>query len=58
MFDVYCPRHQSRILLYLDNIHALVNGPDGVEISWRCGCGQTGTERFGPSVSRHDRGAA
>ncbi len=45
MFAVYCPAHRSRILMFADNIEALVNGPGGVEIHWRCGCGEVGVER-------------
>src|ERR1017187_4326663 len=45
MFAVYCPAHRSRILLFSDNIRALVNGPTGAELHWRCTCGAEGVKR-------------
>jgi hypothetical protein len=53
MFDVYCPRHRSRVLLFSDNVSALVNRPDALELHWRCTCGHTGIRRF----SRSPRGS-
>ncbi|TML39612.1 MAG: hypothetical protein E6G27_09970 [Actinobacteria bacterium] len=46
MFDVYCARHRSTVVLFDQNIAALVNGPDDLELHWRCTCGQTGVKRF------------
>jgi hypothetical protein len=47
MFDVYCPRHQARILLGPRSIQVLRNTPDGTVLHWRCRCGATGVEPFG-----------
>ena len=46
MFDVYCPRHAARLVLFTDDIEALVNGPDGVELHWQCSCGHRGVTPF------------
>ena len=43
MFQIHCPRHQSRVLLGSRAVEALVNTPDGVVVHWRCHCGATGT---------------
>ena len=43
MFAVYCPHHQSRVLLGSRSIQALVNTGHGVELHWRCRCGAEGT---------------
>ena len=42
MFVVYCPRHRSRILLFSDNIEALSKRPVGIELHWKCTCGERG----------------
>jgi hypothetical protein len=42
MFVVYCPRHRSQVLLFPDNIEALINEPDGIDMHWRCSCGEFG----------------
>ncbi len=49
MFTVYCPSHCRRVLLFPDNIEALINHPDGIDLHWRCTCGQTGVEHMGPA---------
>jgi hypothetical protein len=52
MFDVYCPRHQTRVLLGSRSIERLANTADGVVLHWRCRCGQRGalhTRRTGRS---------
>lgn len=43
MFEVYCPTHQSRVLLSSSCIEALHNTPDGIVLEWRCWCGDRGT---------------
>jgi hypothetical protein len=50
MFDVYCPRHQARVLLGSRSIESLVNAPDGVVLHWRCRCGERGVLHAGRSV--------
>ena len=42
MFSVECPRHDGRVLLGPEAIVALVSAIDGIEVHWRCTCGQTG----------------
>ncbi len=42
MFSVHCPRHGARVLLGLDSIEALVSTPEGIEVHWRCTCGDRG----------------
>jgi len=41
---VYC--HGSRGPPFPGNNSTLVNRADGVELHWRCTCGQTGVVRF------------
>lgn len=43
MFSVYCPRHDSKVLLTPRHIDRVVNTPTGVELHWHCPCGATGT---------------
>jgi len=45
MFSIQCPRHGGRVLLFAENIEAVVNTASGVEIHWRCTCDETGIER-------------
>jgi len=54
MFDVYCPSHDSRVLLGPRSIEAIVNTPNGVQLRWRCRCGATGTLRTGRPAHAHD----
>ncbi len=42
MFSVECPGHGGRVLLSPESIVALVWGIDGMEVHWRCTCGETG----------------
>ncbi len=42
MFSVECPCHRARVLLGPESIVALVSGDDGIEVHWRCTCGQMG----------------
>ena len=46
MFAIYCPTHQSTVLLGPRRIEALRNTPEGVVIEWRCYCGTGGTHSF------------
>jgi hypothetical protein len=43
MFDVHCPRHQTRVLLGSRSVDALEHTPDGIVVHWHCHCGATGT---------------
>ena len=42
MFEVFCPSHQSAVLLSTSRITALHNTSEGVVVEWRCWCGQAG----------------
>lgn len=42
MFEVWCPSHESRVLLPASRIVALRNTPVGPVLHWRCWCGTTG----------------
>lgn len=53
MFEVYCPAHQSAVLLSSSRITALHNHPDGMVVEWRCWCGHHGESAHGRSRSDH-----
>ncbi|MFN3257976.1 MAG: hypothetical protein ACE37B_20035 [Ilumatobacter sp.] len=42
MFSVFCPTHDSRVLMTRRNAISFWNGPDGAVIRWRCNCGHEG----------------
>lgn len=42
MFAPYCPVHNSRVLLFADNIDSIRSTDDGMEISFHCNCGYEG----------------
>lgn len=42
MFEVFCPSHQSAVLLSTSHIKAVHNTPEGVVVSWACWCGHAG----------------
>ncbi len=43
MFSIECPGHDTRVLLGPDAVVALLSTPGGgIELHWRCTCGQTG----------------
>lgn len=42
MFAPYCPRHDSRILLFTENIDAIEKGEAGLTIRFHCTCGYRG----------------
>jgi len=52
MFDIYCPRHQTRVLLGARSIESIRNTLDGIEVHWRCRCGATGTLMTGRAPRR------
>lgn len=43
MFAPYCPVHNSRVLLFADNIDAIHSTDHGMEIQFHCNCGYEGT---------------
>jgi hypothetical protein len=42
MFAVWCPRHESRVLLFPASILALETTSRGIRIRYRCTCGHEG----------------
>ena len=42
MFDIYCPDHGSRILLFANDIEEIRNTERGIEVHYRCTCGYRG----------------
>ena len=42
MFEVFCPSHQSAVLLSTSNIKEVHNTPEGVVVDWACWCGHVG----------------
>ncbi|BAN00343.1 hypothetical protein [Ilumatobacter coccineus] len=42
MFSVFCPTHDTRVLMTRRNAISFWNGPDGSVIRWKCGCGHEG----------------
>jgi len=44
MFSVHCPRHGTSVLLGPDQIVRIVNTALGIELHWRCWCGEVGVE--------------
>jgi DNA-binding CsgD family transcriptional regulator len=43
MFQVFCPKHGSRVLLDASRIEGLYNTTRGPAAVWRCYCGEQGT---------------
>jgi hypothetical protein len=59
MFDIYCPRHRTRVLLGPRRIETLAYTANGLFVQWRCYCGASGTEhihtRIGDEVDHLDQ---
>ena len=47
MFSVFCPQHQSEVLLGNRGIERIVNDDHGIRVHWKCHCGHRGTLRTG-----------
>ena len=43
MFSVFCPTHDSTVLMTTRNALGFSNSGDGPVIHWRCNCGHEGT---------------
>ena len=55
MFSVFCPTHDSRILMTRRNAISFWNGDAGPVIRWRCSCGHEGTiDRSGSHADEID----
>jgi len=42
MFSVFCPIHDTRVLMTRRNVVSFWNGPHGPVIRWKCTCGHEG----------------
>ncbi len=42
MFAPYCPTHLSRVLLFTENIDAIVKSENGLMVKFHCTCGYRG----------------
>ena len=47
MFSVFCARHGRPVLLPLSRIVSVHNGPEGIDVHFRCSCGEAGVWRTG-----------
>jgi hypothetical protein len=47
MFDVYCPRCESRRLIFTGQIRGIVNDEHGIAVAYECWCGELGVWRTG-----------
>jgi hypothetical protein len=56
MFAVYCPRHRRAVLLSASDITAVHNREEGIEVHWRCSCGEEGMLWTGPGSSQEMTG--
>lgn len=43
MFAVHCPTHDARVLIWTSGVERVRNTDAGIEVDWRCTCGQRGT---------------
>jgi hypothetical protein len=43
MFSVFCPTHETTVLMTKRNALSFWNSDDGPVIRWRCNCGHEGT---------------
>jgi hypothetical protein len=47
MFDIFCPREKTRVLLFASNIEAVRNTFQGIEVHYHCHCGHHGIWQTG-----------
>jgi hypothetical protein len=50
MFEVFCPSHQTRVLLGTGRIEAMRNTAEGVIVEWHCWCGHRGRSLGGRTL--------
>ena len=53
MFEIYCPTHNSHVLLSEGRIERFRNTTGGPAIDWRCWCNTRGTTQMGGSRRAH-----
>lgn len=51
MFDIYCPDHGCRVLLFPSDIEEIRNIHRVIEVHYRCFCGQRGIFYTGKTIS-------
>jgi hypothetical protein len=56
MFEIFCPSHDSRVLLDSSRIERFRNSSTGPVIDWRCWCGTRGTLDRGSTGRGHRHG--
>lgn len=47
MFTVHCAQHGSRVLIFSSGVERVRNTEQGIEVDYRCTCGERGTWRTG-----------
>ena len=47
MYAVYCPTHESQVLLGSRSIMQIENTAHGIDLHWQCHCGTRGVEHLG-----------
>jgi hypothetical protein len=50
MFEVFCPSHQTRVLLGTGRVRAVRNTSEGVIVEWECWCGHRGRSLDGRTL--------
>lgn len=57
MFAVHCPSHGSRVLIFNSGVERVRNTERGIEVDYRCSCGQRGTWLTGRATRRREEAA-
>ncbi|HEX9644570.1 MAG TPA: hypothetical protein VGC11_11325 [Acidimicrobiia bacterium] len=47
MFDVFCPTHGARVLIFPTSVDAVENTDQGILVHYHCTCGTKGVWRTG-----------
>lgn len=47
MFDVYCPGHGKRVILFASDIENIHNTREGIAVNYRCYCSYEGVWHTG-----------
>lgn len=55
MFDIHCPRHDARVLIWPSGVDAVVNRDGAIEVHFHCTCGYRGVWRTGRTSSASAR---
>lgn len=51
MFDIHCPRHGARVLIWPSGVDAVVNRDGAIEVHFHCTCGHRGVWRTGRTAT-------